>query len=135
LVNVNRHNKIFSLLQDGFALIEILIAITILSISLIGIISGVSSGVMAISANRNITKAMIIAKNKINEFDLDDLKGSDIKDEKVKEYPGFSFSRETKKFENELLGAMDAKKVEITVTWDEKGKPHNYSLSYIYPSK
>lgn len=119
----------------GFALIEILIAITILSISLISIISGVSGGIMAISENKNLTRAMIIAKNKLSEFEMSNMRGPDIRDDPVKEYPGFTYNREVKRFEHELFGPLDAKRIEITVKWKEKGRDKSYALSYIYPSK
>jgi type II secretion system protein I len=124
-----------SLLKSGFALIEVLIALTILSIALIGIVSGVSGGITAISQSKNMTKAMIVAKNALNEYEISNMRGADIKDEEVKEYPGFRYSREVKRFEHELLGPLDAKKVEITVNWQENGRDKKYSISYIYPSK
>ncbi|MFH0976664.1 MAG: prepilin-type N-terminal cleavage/methylation domain-containing protein [Spirochaetota bacterium] len=121
--------------KNGFALIEILIAITILSISLISIVSGVSGGIIAVSRNKNLTRAMIIAKNKINEFEMNNMRGPDIKNEEVKEYAGFTFSREVKRFEHELFGPLDAKRIEIRVNWQEKGNNKEYFISYIYPSK
>jgi type II secretion system protein I len=119
----------------GFALIEILIAITILSIALIGITSAVSGGIIAISKNKNLTRAMIIAKNQINEFEMNNMRGADISNEPVKDYPGFNYSRTVKRFEHELFGPLDAKRIEISVKWQEKGQDKFYSISYIYPSK
>jgi type II secretion system protein I len=119
----------------GFALIEILIAITILSISLIGITSAVSGGIIAISANKNLTIAMIIAKNKLNEFEMSNMRGLDINNEQVKEYSGFTFSRTVKRFEHILFGPLDANRIEITVKWQEKERDKVYTISYIYPSK
>jgi type II secretion system protein I len=121
--------------KTGFALIEVLIAMTILSIALIGIISGVSGGIIAIAQSKNLTKAMIVAKNALNEFEMNNMRGGDIKDEDVKDYSGFKYSRETKRFEHELLGPLDAKRVEITVRWLEKGRDKSYSVSYIFPTR
>ncbi|MDY6967792.1 MAG: prepilin-type N-terminal cleavage/methylation domain-containing protein [Spirochaetota bacterium] len=121
--------------KKGFAIIEILIAITILSIAIIGIISGVSAGIIAISGNRNLTKAMIIAKNKLNEFQLDKMRGTDIDKEPIEEYPNFFYSREIKRFEHDLLGPIDAKKVTITVFWEQKYNEKSYTITYIYPWK
>jgi type II secretion system protein I len=120
--------------KNGFALIEILIAITILSIALIGITSSVSGGIIAISRNKNLTRAMIIAKNKINEFEMNSMRGSDISNEPVKEYPEFTYSRAVKRFEHELFGPLDAKRIEISVKWLERGQDKLYSISYIFPS-
>lgn len=117
----------------GFAIIEILIAVTILSIALVSIISGVSAGIVAISGNKNLTRAMIIAKSKLNEFKMDKMRGLDIKDETVEEYPNFYYSREVKRFEHEIFGPLDAKRVEIIISWEERGRDREYSLTYIYP--
>ncbi len=119
--------------KNGFSIIEILIAITILSIVLTSIISGVSAGIVSISNNKNLTKAMIISKNMLNEFLLNKMKGLDIADEQIEDYPEFTYSREVTRFEHVLFGPLDAKIVEITVNWEERGIKREYSLSYIYP--
>ncbi len=121
--------------KNGFSIIEVLIAISILSITLTSIISGVSAGIVAISNNKNKTKAMIIAKSKLNEFLLEKMRGLDLKDESIEEYPDFTYSREVTRFEHEIFGPLDAKKVEITVNWEERGNEKNYSISYIYPKR
>lgn len=121
--------------NKGFAIIEVLIAITVLAISLSAIISGVSAGIMAISGNKNLTIAMLIAKTKLNEYQLENMKGLDISDEQVEEYPGFTFSREVKRFEHELFGPLDANRAVLTVRWQERGRDRDYSIVYIYPMK
>lgn len=118
--------------SSGFALIEILVAITILSIALLGIMTGVSSGVVAIAANKNLTRAMMVANSKLNEFLLEDMKGTDIQQESVKEYPGFSFSRNITRYEHQMFGPIDAQKVKITVYWQDRDNKKQYSISYIY---
>ena len=121
--------------KSGFAIIEILVSITILSIVLLSIISGVSAGIVAIASNRNLTKAMIIAKSKLNEFQLDRMRGTDIQNESVEEYPNFYFSRVIERFEHELLGPIPAKRVEIIVSWQDREIEKSYTLTYIYPEK
>ncbi len=122
----------FLKMSKGFALVEILIAITILSMLLLSIYTSVSASIGVISGTKNYTRAMIIAKSQINEFIVLRMRGSDISREPVDEYRGFSFSRETKRYENELLGPIPAKKTDITVFWEENGKEKKYKLSYIY---
>jgi type II secretory pathway pseudopilin PulG len=119
--------------SGAFAIIEILIAITIISIVLTTIISGISAGIVAISGNRNLTIAMIIAKSKLNEFQIMRMRGPDIYDEAVKEYPGFYYSRRIKKFEHVIFGPIAAKRVEIVVNWKDRDKTKSYTISYIYP--
>lgn len=121
--------------SDAFAIIEILIAITIISIVLTTIISGISAGIVAISGNRNLTIAMIVARSKLNEFQMMRMRGPDIYDEPVKEYPGFFYSRRIKRFEHEIFGPIAAKRVEIAVSWKDRNKTKSYTISYIYPER
>lgn len=116
----------------GFALVEILVAITILSMLLLSIYTSVSASIGVISGARNYTRAIIIAKSKMNEFTLLNMRGADINRESVEEYNNFTYSRETKRYENELLGPIPAKKTDITVFWKENGREKKYILSYIY---
>ncbi len=119
----------------GFVLVEILIALAILSTILISVISGVTSSVYVISGMKNYTSAMLIAKSKMNDYILKNMRGTDIKGLKVKEYPGFSYSRVTKRFEHPLLGPLPANKTDIIVTWKERGRKKNYKISYIYQTQ
>ncbi|MCU0845532.1 MAG: type II secretion system GspH family protein [Spirochaetes bacterium] len=119
----------------GFALVEILLAIAILSIAMLGIISGVSSGIAAIGGNRNMTRAMLIAKSRLSLYHVYRMREPDVQEEPVKEYPGFAYSRKTTKFEHELFGPVSARRVEITVHWLERGRRKNYTLSYVYPER
>ena len=121
--------------RGGVAPVEILIAIAILSIAMPAIISGVSSGIAAISGNRNMTRAMLIAKSRLSLYYVYRMREPDAQEEAVKEYPGFSYSRKTTKFEHELFGPVNARRVEITVHWTERGRKRNYTLSYVYPER
>lgn len=121
--------------NEGFTLIEILVAIAILSISLLGIMSAVSSGIIGITKNKNLTIAMLIAQTQMNKFLIDNQRGPDLQDVSVPEYPGFTFSRTITRYENPMIGPIDAYKVIITVKWTERNKERIYSISYIYPKR
>ena len=121
--------------KHGFAIIEMLIAIAILSIVLISIISGVSAGIMAITGNKNLTRAMIIAKSKFNEFLIAERRGPNIDSQQIEEYPGFSYSRKTMKYQHEIFGPVPARRVSITVQWKENDLAKKYTLSYVYPEQ
>jgi prepilin-type N-terminal cleavage/methylation domain-containing protein len=122
-------------LKNGFALIEILVSITLLSIILLSVTSGVSNHINIMSGSRKLTKATIIAKNKMNDFLLARMRGMDIKDEPVEDYSNFTFSRETTKFEHPLLGPLPAKQTVITVYWKEKSRENKFEITYIFPGK
>lgn len=121
--------------SEGFTLIEILVAIAIVSITMISIMSGVSSGILGITKNKNITIAMLIAQSQMNQFLIDNHRGPDLQDQAVSEYPGFRFSRTIARYESPILGPLDANRIIITVHWTERNQERSYSISYIYPQR
>jgi len=121
--------------NKGFTLIEILIAVAILSLILISIFSGVAASINSISQSKNLTKAMLIAKTEMNSFIVKNMRGSDINNKKAENYENFIFSRKTEKVEHPLFGPLNAKKTEIIVRWKQKKRIHKYSLFYVYPTR
>ena len=121
----------------GFVLVEILIALAILSIVLLSVISGVTSSVYVISGMKNYTCAMFIARSRMNDFLLKNMRGTDIRDEPAKGYDGFKVTRVTKRFEHPMidLGPFSANKTDIIVTWKERGNEREYKISYIYQTQ
>ncbi len=116
----------------GFSLIEILIATAILSIVLLGVYSGVSTSIRAMSRGAFKTRAMVISQSKLNEFILDSMRGADIQRQPVENYPNYYFSRTTKRYEHPMTGSLPAQRTEITVTWTENKRERKYTLSYIF---
>lgn len=123
--------------NNGFVLVEILIALAILSIVLLSVISGVTSSVYVISGMKNYTCAMLIARTRMNDFLLKNMRGTDIKDEPVKGYEGFKYTRVTKRFEHPMidLGPFSANKTDVIITWNERGAGREYKISYIYQTQ
>ncbi len=118
---------------NGFALIEVLIAVTILSIIIVSLYSGVSTGALAIAQNKNMTRAIMIARSQLNDFKNNSMNGPDITAKVLPEYPGFTFDRNIQKYENELLPPLiQAEEVIITVHWKYNNRDRTYSLNYIY---
>jgi prepilin-type N-terminal cleavage/methylation domain-containing protein len=113
----------------GFALIEVLVAASIASIVVLSVYSGVITGAMSVQKNAKLTRAIIIAKNKLAEYRMNEMRGTDLLSEQVKEYPDFRFTRVTERYENSLFSALPAKKTTITVEWDGK---NSYSLYTVY---
>lgn len=119
----------------GFALVEVLIAMAIISVVVISIYSGISSGAVSIAQTKDLTKAVIIAKSKMNEYKLARFRGSDISDKELENYPGFSYSRKSERYEHPLFPRIPAQKVLITVKWTDKNHEKSYNLSYIYATR
>ncbi len=121
--------------HGGFAIIEILIAVALLSVVLMSIISGVSAGIHAISGNKNIIRAAMAAKSRLNEFRAMNMRGPDLENEPVEEYPGFTYGRKIERYQHEVFGPIPAQRVEIVVRWKERDVEKKYTLSHIYPSR
>ena len=120
---------------SGFVLIEVLIAVTILSVVLLSVYSGISSGINIISNSRNYTTAMMAGKSLMNEFRSNNMRGADMQDVPIEGYPDFRYDRMSERYENPLFGPLPVKKTEITVKWKYKGIENNYTLQYIYQSR
>ena len=119
----------------GFALIEVLIAAAILSVVLLSVYSGISSGINIITNSRNYTKSMIIAKSLMNEFRNGDMRGADIHDSPVEDHDSFTYDRITERFDFPLAGPVVLNRTVITVKWRYKGIVNQYDLSMVYKAK
>jgi len=122
-------------ISRGFALIEVLIAVSILSVVLLSVYSGISSGINIVSNSRNYTKSMIIAKSLMNEFRNEKMRGPDLHDSPVDNHDGFSYDRTTERYELALAGPIGLNKTVITVKWRYKGIVNKYDLSMVYQVK
>ena len=118
--------------RNGFTLIEVLVALAVLSVALVGFYSITSSSINSIKNAKNYGTAVIIAKTKLNEFKMNRMRGPDFSEEPVAGYDSFLCSRATSNFEHPLLGMANAKRAEITVLWKEKSKDQKYAISFIY---
>ena len=132
--------------RKGFALIEVLIALTILSVSLLSVYTGVATSANAMLGIKNKSIAIIIAKSKMNEFFIDDMPELGLNHESIPEYEGFTYSKETGSWEEGLeliemmggggiMGLAEVKKTTISVEWFENNKEKTYSIDYIYSKK
>lgn len=121
--------------NKGFALIEVLIAMSIISVVILSIYSGVSAGAVSISQTKDLTNAVMIAKSKLNEFKLARYRGTDLNNQEVENFPGFTYDREIKRFEHELFPRIPAQIVTITVKWEQKNIEKEYKLEFVYATR
>jgi prepilin-type N-terminal cleavage/methylation domain-containing protein len=128
---ISKWSRIYYMWRKGFALIEVLISVTILSIVMVSVMSGVLSCIYVFSENQNYTKAILIARTKMNEFVIEKMRGLDVVNEPVKEYPGFYYSRKTLPYAHPML-PMPVKKTDIVITWKSEHNKNPYKISYIY---
>lgn len=125
----------FNFFNRGFVLIEVLIAVTILSVVLLSVYSGISSGINIIGNSRNYTTAMMTGRTILNEFRANNMRGPDLKDVPVEGYPEFKYDRISERYDNPLFGPLPVMKTEVVVKWKYKGINNQYSLQFIYQSR
>ena len=127
--------------NTGFVLLEVLIAVTILSIFLLHVHSRVTTNMNIIGDSKNETKALMIAKSLMNEFRHNNMREADISDAPVDKdnYPDFTYDRTTIRYEDgfitPLIEPLIINKATITVKWKYKGKERSSELSMIYQAK
>ena len=121
--------------SKGFVLIEVLIAVTILSVVLLSVYSGISSGINVINNSRNYTEAVVLARSLMNEFRINKMRGTDLRDASIDNKPDFRYDRITKRYESPFLGPLIAQQTNITVKWDYRGRENEFTITMVYQLK
>ncbi len=121
--------------SKGFVLIEVLIAVTILSVVLLSVYSGISSGINVINNSRNYTEAVVLARSLMNEFRINKMRGTDLRDASIENKPDFRYDRITKRYESPFLGPLIAQQTDITVKWDYRGRENEFTITMVYQLK
>jgi hypothetical protein len=103
--------------NDGFMLLEVILAVALLAISMFAIIESLSRCLAAARAVQSYSTSEILLANKSFEFRTE--RPTDILDQEgeFQDYPGFSWSRKLERTDNEGLWQQT-----ITVYWYERGK-------------
>jgi len=103
--------------EDGFLLLEVLVAVFLLGISVFVLIEGLSRCVAAARSVQNYTVSDILLANKSYEFRTE--RPTDILDQQgtFDDYPGYSWTRKFEATDIEGLWRQT-----ITVYWNEHGK-------------
>jgi len=101
---------------NGFTLIEVMIAITIIAIALVVILHSYGLGVSMANESQDFSLATLLAQRKMAEIELEGFpKVGGEEGDFGEAYPGFTW-RETV-IETPI---EDLRKVTLTISWDEK---------------
>ena len=119
--------------RNGFALIEVLIALAVLSIIILGVYTGLIKSIKMVTEAEDLTNAMTIVRSKLTEFRINRYREPDMSLEEVEGYGNYLYSRTTTNYESELLGPLPAKRTEIKV-FRRKHNKEIYSGAIIYVS-
>lgn len=121
----------FTLKERGYSLVEVMVAVSLLSAVLIPIVLILSSSATSMSASSNRSVASNLAQEKMEEL-RNTLYDSIVNATDSKTVNRVTFTRETSVMvaPPELGVATDAsvKKITITVSWQEDGKIRSISL-------
>jgi len=128
--------------KKGFTLLEILVALTILSVGLLGLASLQIVAVRSNSFSLQLSTATILAQQKLEEFKqtpyANIASGSDTISSQTGTGAvatlGITFNRQWTVSDNTPVA--DSKQVDVTVSWTGiDGKSHSVTLSSIYAKR
>jgi general secretion pathway protein I len=121
---------------NGFTLLEVVIAIAILSVGLMMLLSLQNQTIELSSYSKDLSLAMLIAKEKMVELEMRERELTEIemRDERMEErYPGFRV--EELEEEETLLSFLDfgedteLHQIAVRVSWDEGNREEEYLLT------
>ena len=121
-------------LAPGFTLLEVLIAMAIMAIVLVGVYRMQSQTLTMTAASRFYTEAPLLAQDKLSQLEANpsDLIPGDSGDF-GEQFPGYSWKVSTEGVSSEILGeaAGDLKRVDLTVSLN--GNEYEYSVrTYLF---
>lgn len=102
--------------QNGFTLIEVLVAFIIVSISLVMVMQLFSSGLKSSRTTCDYTIAVVHAKDKMEEFLIDPVSGSGEFED------GFSWRSEIEAYKEPDESPVNLMKLKVIVTWPQAGQ-------------
>ena len=119
----------FSRTLSGFTLLEVMIALAVMSIVLVSVYRMHSQSLSMNTAARFYTLAPLLAQNKIAELEALSSDGfPNDSGDFVEQYPGYSWQISITDVSSEVLGevANDLKRIDLTVSFNED--QFSYSL-------
>lgn len=119
--------KSFPLEQRGFTLLEVMIALAIIATVLVALLGLQSRTIRLADRQQKITKATMLAQERMSELEIKTLSGGDNRDDDgVFEKP-FSNFRWKIRYESTPLAAVEM--VTVTVSWGELENNENIDVT------
>jgi general secretion pathway protein I len=120
----------FSRTAFGFTLLEVMIALAVMSIVLVSVYRMHSQSLTMNTAARFYTLAPLLAQNKMAE--LENLSADGFPDDSGdfgEQYPGYSWRTSLAEVSSEVLGevANDLKRVDLTISYNDNQFTHSLS--------
>ena len=102
--------------QSGFTLIEVLVAFTIVSICLVMIIQLFSAGLKASKTTCDYTRAVVHAKDRMEELAFDPVQGSGEFED------GFTWQSEVEPYNEPEESLFKLMKIKVIISWPDVGE-------------
>lgn len=136
-ISVHPCSSSVSIRPKGFTLIEIIMAMAILAIGVIGVVRLLPVGLGASKSSELMSKAAFLAQEKMEEFKLAGFAALTAEPEPAIALEGedgdYTWVAEVSEVSLEgLASSQDIRQVSLTVSWQEKGKTRSHVfLTYI----
>ncbi|MCP4644732.1 MAG: prepilin-type N-terminal cleavage/methylation domain-containing protein [bacterium] len=110
----------------GYSLVELVAALTIFSLAVVGVMELFSTCLRTTSASMGYTQAVYLAQAMLEEHIVEDslYPGSD-SGECGESFPGHTWEMEVEEMDQQ----QGLVRVELTVMWTERGREHEYTLA------
>lgn len=109
------------LCQDGFTLIEVLVALVIVTVTLTSIYKLQASSLSMTTSSRFYTLAPLLAESKLAQIERDGIENAGGSDTFGSEYPGYAWSVQVEPMDSELLKSPNyhMAKIDLTITLND----------------
>ncbi len=113
--------------EKGFTLLEIIVALAILSLGFLTLVQLFSGGLRLTTYSEEYLKAMVLAQNQFQELESNDFEMDPMNGEFEEE--GYFWEAKVGSYESELRdNAFPVKKVTLRVYWDQEGREKEINL-------
>lgn len=122
--------------QNGFTLLEVMVAIAILALFLVPLLGGVISGLSSIERSRNYQTARQLALTKLEEIMMQRIPEMEIEEsgDFSPEYPDYKWratfqKREELRLLEEQIVGLKTMEILLMVSWEEAGQEKSLTIT------
>jgi type IV pilus assembly protein PilV len=114
--------------KQGFTLVELMVALLIMMVGLLGLLQTVNMGLLHNLANQLRNDAVLVADEQMT-YEMAKPFGSVSTTTNVRSVPNFSGFKSYSVTKIGSVISTNTKRVQVTVTWKYKGQPYSHSIT------